>query len=200
MGKYKLKKTTYINWIIILIFLLSALICVNIGYSLWSSKLNIFGKVDLELNTPHLDVVIPQISTGKYINLNSSDFVFVKDEYVENSLTTVVRVKDSNIENTIGNKELSINFAMKNLSKNDGMYTDGSLILLDYSRSNDMSSFSANLSKGTIESGSLDNFNFYANIDSELLDKSIYYKYEIVYKVDGVKKNFYYTISILPAE
>ena len=47
MKKYRLKKRNYINWIIVLIFIMIALIFVNIGYSLWSTRLNIFGNVTL---------------------------------------------------------------------------------------------------------------------------------------------------------
>jgi len=43
-------------------------------------------------------------------------------------------------------------------------------------------------------------FNFSADIDTNMMDGSIYYKYEIIYSVNGIKKNFYYTINILPIE
>lgn len=198
MKKYRLKKHNYINWIIVLIFIMIALIFVNIGYSLWSTRLNIFGNVTLDLNRPHLEVTVPLIEGGRYINLNdNSGFDFVRDEYNGNSLATTLRVID------IGQalNSLRVSFNMQNFSKNDQVYVDGGINLIDYSNNNNVASnVSGYLSKGIIESGDADTFNFYADINREMMDGSIYYKYEIIYNSNGIKKNFYYTINILPIE
>lgn len=198
MKKYRLKKHNYINWIIVLIFIMIALIFVNIGYSLWSTRLNIFGNVTLDLNRPHLEVTVPLIEGGRYINLNdNSGFDFVRDEYNGNSLATTLRVID------IGQalNSLRVSFNMQNFSKNDQVYVDGGINLIDYSNNNNVASnVSGYLSKGIIESGEADTFNFYADINREMMDGSIYYKYEIIYNSNGIKKNFYYTINILPIE
>lgn len=198
MKKYRLKKHNYINWIIVLIFIMIALIFVNIGYSLWSTRLNIFGNVTLDLNRPHLEVTVPLIEGGRYINLNdNSGFDFVRDEYNGNSLVTTLRVID------IGQalNSLRVSFNMQNFSKNDQVYVDGGINLIDYSNNNNVASnVSGYLSKGIIESGDADTFNFYADINREMMDGSIYYKYEIIYNSNGIKKNFYYTINILPIE
>lgn len=69
MKKYKLRKKSYINAIVILIFLLVATGAINIGYSLWSSKLNIFGKVTLDLEVPNLEISILQKENGRYTNI-----------------------------------------------------------------------------------------------------------------------------------
>lgn len=69
MKKYKLRKKSYINAIVILIFLLVVTGAINIGYSLWSSKLNIFGKVTLDLEVPNLEISILQKENGRYTNI-----------------------------------------------------------------------------------------------------------------------------------
>lgn len=87
---------------------------------------------------------------------------------------------------------------MKNISKNGNLYTDGKIKLIDSSSYNDaISDVTTNLSKNTIESGGVDIFTFSANINRTLLPNSSYYKYEISYNENGVKKKFYYTINIL---
>lgn len=90
---------------------------------------------------------------------------------------------------------------MKNISKNGDLYTDGNIKLIESSNYGDaISNVSTNLSKETIESGGVDTFSFYADIDRTLLQSGSYYKYEIIYNDNGIKKNFYYTINILPNE
>lgn len=198
MKKYRLKKRNYINWIIVLIFIMIALIFVNIGYSLWSTRLNILGNVTLDLNRPHLEITIPVAEGGRYISLNdNSGFDFIKDEYNGNSLVTTLRATDT--EQALGS--LRVSFNMKNLSKNDQLYVDGGINLIDYSNNNNVASnVNGYLSKGIIESGEFDVFTFSADIDKEMMDGSIYYKYEIIYNSNGIKKNFYYMINILPIE
>jgi hypothetical protein len=198
MKKYRLKKRNYINWIIVLIFIMIALIFVNIGYSLWSTRLNIFGNVTLDLNRPHLDVSVPAVQGGRYVNIEeNAGFEFVKDEYSANSLVTTLRANGSDITAN----RLKVSFGMRNLSKTDDMYMEGTVKLIDYSNNNSAASnVSGYLARGIIESGESDIFNFSADIDTNMMDGSIYYKYEIIYSVNGIKKNFYYTINILPIE
>lgn len=69
MKKYKLRKKSYINAIVILIFLVVVAGAINVGYSLWSSKLNISGKVSLNLEVPNLDVSILQTGAKRYTNI-----------------------------------------------------------------------------------------------------------------------------------
>lgn len=198
MKKYKLKKHNYMNWIIVLIFIMIALIFVNIGYSLWSTRLNIFGNVTLDLNRPHLDVSVPITQGGRYVSFeNNEGFDFIKDEYSGNSLATTLRVAGSEMVSN----SLRLSFGMRNLSKTDDMYMEGTVKLIDYSNNNGAASnVSGYLARGIIESGESDVFNFSADIDTNMMDGSIYYKYEIIYSVNGIKKNFYYTINILPIE
>lgn len=198
MKKYRLKKHNYMNWIIVLIFIMIALIFVNIGYSLWSTRLNIFGNVTLDLNRPHLDVSVPITQGGRYISFeNNEGFDFIKDEYSGNSLATTLRVSGSEMVSN----SLRLSFGMRNLSKTDDMYMEGTVKLIDYSNNNSAASnVSGYLARGIIESGESDVFNFSADIDTDMMDGSIYYKYEIIYSINGIKKNFYYTINILPTE
>lgn len=195
MKKYRFRKQNYASWTVILIFLLVALIFVNIGYSLWSTKLDVFGNVRLELNIPNLEITIPITEGERRVNLYDSDgFLFVKDEYSENSLITTLKIMES--DNSIQNLRLS--FSMKNMSQNDELYVDGKVKLVEQSNiSNVASDVYAYLSKGIIETGNADVFNFSADINKEMMDSNIYYKYEISYNIDGVNKNFFYIVNIL---
>lgn len=70
MKKYKLRKRYYSNAIIVLAFLIIALVTINIGYSLWSTKLNIAGKVTLELEVPYLDVSVVKLENDNYVSVS----------------------------------------------------------------------------------------------------------------------------------
>ncbi|MCI8290646.1 MAG: hypothetical protein HFJ25_00080 [Clostridia bacterium] len=197
MKKYKLRKKYYSNVILVLAFLVATLITINIGYSLWSTKLNISGKVTLDLKVPYLDVSIVKLENGHYTycrGITESDSY--KDEISENVLVTTLRISSQEEEK----RNINTNFSMKNISKNGDLYTDGKVKLVEHSKNVDaISNISANLSKSVIESGNVDIFNFKADVDRTILENSAYYKYEIVYNVNGIQKNFYYTINIVPA-
>lgn len=162
MGKYKLKKHTYINWVIVLIFLMIALIFINIGYSLWTTKLNIFGKVTLDLNVPQLEVTVPKATSNSYIHMQENNgFKIIRDEYSENTLTTTIKIDETQEKLD----KLKLTFSMKNISKTDENYIDGKASLVEHSSDNAISNVFANLSKGIIENGSSDTFNFSADIE-----------------------------------
>lgn len=125
------------------------------------------------------------------------EFDIYKDQISENNLTTTLKISNSS-ENI---RNINASFSMKNISKNGDLYTDGKVKLVEHSKNVEaISNVSANLSKSVIESGNVDMFNFRTDIDRTILENSAYYKYEIVYNVNGIQKNFYYTINIIPVE
>lgn len=125
------------------------------------------------------------------------EFDIYKDQISENNLTTTLKISNSS-ENI---RNINASFSMKNISKNGDLYTDGKVKLVEHSKNVEaISNVSANLSKSVIESGNVDMFNFRTDIDRTILENSAYYKYEIAYNVNGIQKNFYYTINIIPVE
>lgn len=198
MKKYKLRKKYYSNVILVLAFLVATLVTINIGYSLWSTKLNISGKVTLDLEVPYLDVSIVKLENGHYSKCNGiAEFDSYKDEISENVLVTTLKISSQENEN----RNINTSFSMKNISKNGDLYTDGKVKLIEHSKNVDaITNISANLSKSIIESGNVDVFNFKADVDRTILEDNAYYKYEIIYNVNGIQKNFYYTVNIMPVE
>lgn len=198
MKKYKLRKKYYSNVILVLAFLVATLVTINIGYSLWSTKLNISGKVTLDLEVPYLDVSIVKLENGHYSKCNGiAEFDSYKDEISENVLVTTLKISSQENEN----RNINTSFSMKNISKNGDLYTDGKVKLIEHSKNVDaITNISANFSKSIIESGNVDVFNFKADVDRTTLEDNAYYKYEIIYNVNGIQKNFYYTVNIMPVE
>lgn len=125
------------------------------------------------------------------------EFDIYKDQISENNLTTTLKISNSS-ENI---RNINASFSMKNISKNGDLYTDGKVKLVEHSKNVEaISNVSVNLSKSVIESGNIDIFNFRTDIDRTILENSAYYKYEIIYNVNGIQKNFYYTVNIVPTE
>lgn len=204
MKKYRLKKKYSLSALVILIAVIVVLFFMHTGYSLWSSKLNISGKVDLDFEPPPLETVVVPVAEGKYINDtgfaddNFSYFSFVSDEYTENSLITTIQIEnDLNMDWT--EKDISINFLMKNTSEKGFLYTNGKVELVECSDpTKAIAVASAEVLSETISSGEINTFYFSASINREKVKNNTYYKYAITYDVDGVEKYFFYTIKILP--
>ena len=85
--KYKIKKRHRISALAIISAVIVVLIVMNTGYSLWSSKLNIYGKVTLTYEPPPIDVKVPTTEENKYTTTSGMTngmgitwFDFVSDE------------------------------------------------------------------------------------------------------------------------
>lgn len=64
--KYRLKKRHSISALTVIIVAIVTVIIMNVGYSLWSSKLNIYGKVTLDFEPPPIEVVVPARENNIY--------------------------------------------------------------------------------------------------------------------------------------
>lgn len=202
--KYRLHKRHTMSALGIVIAVIAILIIMNTGYALWSSKLNIYGKVDLSLNPPKLDVTVPSTGSGRFTQHIgfSSDlgdwFEFVSDEYTEDSLVTTIRAY-ANSGLVSDTKDIGVNFMLKNTSSSGGSYTNGKITNLEVSNPGGaVSGISTGLSSSSINSGESSVFNFSANVNREKLRNSTYFKYAISYDDSGVRKYFFYTIRMLP--
>lgn len=202
-----LKKRYTMSVLGILIPVVVLLFVMNIGYSLWSSKLNIHTNVELDYKAPALDVDVPKKDNGQYVATSGfanatggTTFDLVSEKLSGNSLTTTIKVhKEKNVQ--LYSTDISIGFSLKNVS--DGTYTDGKVTQKEVSDS--QGSFkrkpiSAKVLPTTVLSGSSAEFEFSGRVDCRLVTDVVYYTYDVTYDVGGITKHFYYTLKILPPD
>lgn len=206
MKRYRLRKKYSVSAIAILIVVIAILIFMNTGYSLWSSKLDIYGKVTLDFDPPLLEVsLVPESKERIVTNTNlSSDtfsyFSFVSNDYANNSLVNTIQV-EKNFGVAWTSKEISSKFTIKNSSKEGNMYTNGKVQLIEfYDPGRAVSNINTTLLPTTISSGNVADFNFSATINRGALTNNTFYKYAITYDVNGITRYFFYTMKILPAQ
>ena len=206
MGKrYKLKRRYSISVFSILVITIALLGTLNIGYSLWSSKLNISGKVTLDEVPQPLDVSLISNGNGGYITNTGFQteegtwFDFISDEYIDNSLITTIKVhENSNID--WFSSDIMITFSMKNTSNEGYLYSDGKVSLMEFSDSGKaVNNVTTNILPPNLETGKTSSMVFSATINRNDIKENTYYKYAVTYNVDGLTRYFYYTIKILPA-
>ena len=202
--KYKIKKRHRISALAIIGAVIVVLIVMNTGYSLWSSKLNIYGKVTLNYEPPPIDVKVPTTEENKYTTASGMTngmgvtwFDFVSDEYSDNSLTTTIKVH-KNLGTAWFSSNLNVGFSLKNNSQSGIIYTNGKVTQLEVSNPGaSVSNVSATILPTTITSGGSATFTFAAKVDRSSVKNSTYYKYAITYDVNGVERYFFYTLKIL---
>ncbi len=202
--KYKIRKRHRISALAIIGAVIVVLIVMNTGYSLWSSKLNIYGKVTLDYEPPAIEVNVPTTANNKYTNetgmtsdIGATFFDFVSDEYSGNNLTTTIKVH-KNFGTAWFSSNLNVTFSLKNNSKEGFVYTNGKVTQLEVSNPGaSVSNVSATILPTTIASGESATFTFAAKVDRSSVRNSTYYKYAITYDVNGVERYFFYTLKIL---
>ncbi len=205
MGKqYSLKRKHTMSTLAIILIVLAFLVVMNVGYSLWNSKLNISGTVTLDFDPPPIEVSVVPIANNKYVNVtgltNDSGtalFDLVSEEYKKNELITTLRVQKNSLSDWISS-DLMVNFSLKNTSKNGYVYTDGKVSQLEVSNPGEaLKNVSASIVPTTVSANQSSVFNFSTSINRSEIKGSVYYKYAITYKVNGVERYFFYTIKIL---
>ncbi len=195
--RYKLS----VFWVAVLIT--ASLLIVSTGYALWSTRLNISGKVDLSLDRPVLNVSIVPIGNGRYTRFlenGDSDTAAidavesVSDVYENDSLTTTVRVNSNNAVS--GVKKMEISFDMKNVSS--GTYTDGKILSVETSNPGGaISGAELRLEPGNVGPGNTITASFSADMNLNELNGMSYFRYEIRYDENGITKCFYFTVKII---
>ncbi len=205
MGKkYSLKRKHTMSTLAIILIVLAFLVVINVGYSLWSSKLNISGTVTLDFDPPLIEVSVVPIGDNRYVNISgltndsgTALFDLVSEEYKENELVTTLRVHKNSLSDWISS-DLVVNFSLKNTSKNGYIYTDGKVSQLEVSNQGEaLKNVNASIVPTTVSANQSSIFNFSASVNRSEVKGSAYYKYAITYKVDGVERYFFYTIKIL---
>jgi len=175
----------------------------NVGYSIWSDKLNIYGKVTLDFEPPSLSTQVISTGEGRYttdsgLDIGNIHFIdIVSEEYLDNSLVTTLKVH-KNLGMSWFSTDINISFLLKNTSKEGYLYTDGKVTQLEVSNyGGAVNRVSTSILPSTISSGSSADFNFSARINRINMRQDVYYKYAITFDVDGVTRYFFYTIKIL---
>lgn len=199
-NKYRLKKRYTLSLMSIVIAIMVVTVIMTTGYALWGTKLNISGEAIADMDPAYLrlNVELSNVGTGRYTTLTDSEngFLFVSDSYSDNSLVTTIRAQ-KNIEMI----PIIVSFNMKNNSAEGNLYTDGVISKIDISNQGGaISDEECLISKTQISSGNAVRVDFSADVDCEKLVSPTYFKYEISYKENNVKKYFYYTIRLLPKE
>lgn len=202
--QYSLKRKHTMSTLAIILIVLAFLVVMNVGYSLWNSKLNISGTVTLDFDPPPIEVSVVPIANNKYVNVtgltNDSGtalFDLVSEEYKKNELITTLRVQKNSLSDWISS-DLMVNFSLKNTSKNGYVYTDGKVSQLEVSNPGEaLKNVSASIVPTTVSANQSSVFNFSTSINRSEIKGSAYYKYAITYKVNGVERYFFYTIKIL---
>lgn len=205
MGKkYSLKRKHTMSTLAIILIVLAFLVVMNVGYSLWSSKLNISGTVTLDFDPPAIEASVIPNADNRYVNVsgltNDSGtelFDLVSEEYKKNELVTTLRVNKNSLSDWISS-DLMVNFSLKNTSENGYVYTDGKVSQLEVSNPGEaLKKVSATVVPATVSANQSSVFNFSASVNRSEVKGSAYYKYAITYKVNGVERYFFYTIKIL---
>ena len=205
MGKkYSLKRKHTMSTLAIILIVLAFLVVMNVGYSLWSSKLNISGTVTLDFDPPAIEASVIPNADNRYVNvsglINDSGtelFDLVSEEYKKNELVTTLRVHKNSLSDWISS-DLMVNFSLKNTSENGYVYTDGKVSQLEVSNPGEaLKKVSATVVPATVSANQSSVFNFSASVNRSEVKGSAYYKYAITYKVNGVERYFFYTIKIL---
>ena len=205
MGKkYSLKRKHTMSTLAIILIVLAFLVVMNVGYSLWSSKLNISGTVTLDLDPPAIEASVIPNADNIYVNVsgltNDSGtelFDLVSEEYKKNELVTTLRVHKNSLSDWISS-DLMVNFSLKNTSENGYVYTDGKVSQLEVSNPGEaLKNVSATVVPATVSANQSSVFNFSASVNRSEVKGSAYYKYAITYKVNGIERYFFYTIKIL---
>lgn len=201
--RYSLKKRHAMSTLTIILVVIIFLIVMNVGYSLWSSKLNITGEVSLDFDPPAIETEVI-LNDNRYVNIggitNDSGtvlFDIVSEEYKSNNLVTTLKVHKNALSDWIST-DIIANFSLKNTSKEGYVYTDGKVTLVEVSNPGEaLKNVSANIVPTNVSSNQNSVFNFSASINRAEIKDSAYYKYAITYKVNGIERFFFYTIKIL---
>ena len=192
MAKYRRKRKNNIT-VIFGILIISVLLFISVGYSLWTDTLSINGKVNLKYKEPKLEQITVNQTDGQYIARD--------EDYIINALT-VESSSVNNNENTIGvEAEVSmksytltardVTFSMSFVNNYSSTISNGKVEVFENTTGQTIDSTTITelvTSGGTASFSST--FNLTRNVGTSVL------KYKISYDVDGVTRYLYLTINI----
>ena len=197
---YKLRRNTKspVKLLFIAFIIIIVIIFMNTGYSLWQSKLNINGNVELvnTLEDKKLDVVLNSLN-GRYETITGvgrhTNIEFVSDVLQDNKLTSTLRVKKKN-----GTSNIGISMHLKNHNSEKANYTEGKTIKYEVLDSNGAITNNSSSVPSSIRYRSTGTYRQNLSVDLTKISTPVHCTTCISYLVNGVERHFYYTLKILP--
>ena len=192
MAKYRRKRKNNIT-VIFGILIISVLLFISVGYSLWTDTLSINGKVNLKYKEPKLEQITVNQTDGQYITRD--------EDYMINALT-VESSSVNNNENTIGvEAEVSmksytitardVTFSMSFVNNYSSTISNGKVEVFENTTGRTIDSTTIT---ELVTSGGTANFSSTFNLTRRVSTSVL--KYKIAYDVDGVTRYLYLTINI----
>lgn len=202
--RYSLKRKHTMSTLAIILIVLAFLVIMNIGYSLWSSRLNISGKVTLDFEPPAIEASVVPDENNHYVTLvglnddsGNALFDLVSEEYTGNELITTLRVHKNSLSDWIST-DIMANFSLKNISENGYVYTNGTVTKMEVSNPGEaLKNVRASVVPTKFSANHISFFSFSATVNRSEIKGSAYYKYAITYKANDIERYFFYTIKIL---
>lgn len=201
MGKnYKLRRNTKspVKLLLIIVIVIIVIIFMSTGYSLWQSKLNINGNVELinTLEDKKLEIGLNSLF-GRYETMTGvgllTNLEFESDVLTDNKLTSTIRVKRNYGKSTIG-----ITILMNNNNSGKYNYTEGKTAKYEILDSNGAISNNSSSVSSSIKYRSSGIYKQSLSIDLSKISSPTHLTTSISYLVNGEERYFYYTIKILP--
>ena len=204
-SKIRIKKKYVVSILTLIIPIVIAILIMNGGYSIWSSKLNISGKVHLEKEETKLSVVPLVVENGRYINYSGFEdngtayFSWRNDSYYENNMSSNIQVKNDSSDS----KNISISFKLRNDSTQGITYKNGTIMVdKKVDSGNAIKSNSYSISKTELNAGDTTTVQLNYTIQTDLINNGTYIKYLIKYDVEEsfgtVPYYYYYTLYLAP--
>ena len=192
MAKYRRKRKNNIT-VIFGILIISVLLFISVGYSLWTDTLSINGKVNLKYKEPKLEQITVNQTDGQYITRD--------EDYMINALT-VESSSVNNNENTIGvEAEVSmksytitardVTFSMSFVNNYSSTISNGKVEVFENTTGRTIDSTTIT---ELVTSGGTANFSSTFKLTRSVSTSVL--KYKIAYDVDGVTRYLYLTINI----
>lgn len=196
MAKYK-RKHKRNKTLLVGIMLISVLILIGTGYSLWSDTLHINGVANTKYKEPKIDQVTVNKSDGEYFNVEEKADSELK--FVKNITSTAVKNEDEKIE-IVGNFDIGeYNAETKNVKFNVSFInncpvtiTNGGAELLEnttkYSVKSSLTETIVNNETGT--------FSVTVTLKEDLEISTGTIKYKLSYKEGEITRYLYVTINL----
>lgn len=192
MAKYKRKRKNNIT-VIFGILIISVLLFISVGYSLWTDTLFINGKVNLNYKEPKLEQITVNQSDGQYISRDEDYFInaiTIESSSVNNNEHTIGVEAETSIKSyTLTARDVT--FSMSFVNNYSSTISNGKVEVIENTTGQSINSSTIT---ELVASGETSNFsstfNLTRNVGTSLL------KYKISYDVDGVIRYLYLTINI----
>ena len=192
MAKYKRKRKNNIT-VIFGILIISVLLFISVGYSLWTDTLFINGKVNLNYKEPKLEQITVNQSDGQYISRDEDYFInaiTIESSSVNNNEHTIGVEAETSIKSyTLTARDVT--FSMSFVNNYSSTISNGKVEVIENTTGQSINSSTIT---ELVASGETSNFSSTFNLTRKVGTSLL--KYKISYDVDGVIRYLYLTINI----